>query len=233
MVIKMSKLTIRWLGQSGYILSGGGTVICIDPYLSDIVNEVAGRPRTREIPVRPGDLRADVLICTHNHLDHVDKGAIPFMKKDKMMFCAPSDCEETLKQLGVTHYTAFDEGAKVKAGGFEISAVFADHTVPAVGVLVKYEGKTLYFSGDTYYNKKLESIKCDFMFICINGKLGNMNADDAVKLTNIIKPKTAVPNHYDMFESNSENPEVYAKRVKNGFIMEFNREYEVSDTCLI
>ena len=60
-----------------------------------------------------------------------------------------------------------------------------------------------------------------------------MSADDAVKLTNIIKPKTAVPNHYDMFESNSENPEVYAKSVKNGFIMEFNREYEVSDTCLI
>ena len=132
MVIKMSKLTIRWLGQSGYILSGGGTVICIDPYLSDIVNEAAGRPRAREIPVCPEDLRADVLICTHNHLDHVDKGAIPFMKKDKMMFCAPSDCEETLKQLGVTHYTAFDEGAKVKVGGFEISAVFADHTVPAV-----------------------------------------------------------------------------------------------------
>ena len=60
-----------------------------------------------------------------------------------------------------------------------------------------------------------------------------MNVNDAIKLTNIIKPKMAVPNHYDMFESNSENPENYIEYVSNGFIMEFNKDYEVKDGCLI
>lgn len=221
-------MKIRWLGQSGYILSDEKTAICIDPYLSDVVNRVANRPRMRPVPVEPENLRADAVICTHNHLDHTDIDAIPKMSRD-ITFYAPTDCEKTLRELGAEKYIPFDEGAEYKIGDFKIRAAFAEHTVPAVGVIVEYDGKTLYFSGDTYYNKKLESIKCDFMFICINGKLGNMNADEAVKLTNIIAPAVAVPNHYDMFESNSENPEVYTSRVKHGVILDFDREYTLEE----
>ena len=225
-------MKIKWLGQSGYILSDEQTVICIDPYLSDCVNRIASRPRLKDVPIKPQDLKADAVICTHNHVDHVDIDAIPLMDKD-IAFYAPTDCKDTLAQLGVTKYMPFDEGMAYNIGDFKISAVFADHTVPAVGVIIEYGGEVLYFSGDTYYNKKLEDIKCDYMFICINGKLGNMNVVEAVKLANIIKPKIAVPNHYDMFESNSENPHKFTDSVKGGFIMEFNKDYEVKDGCLI
>ena len=225
-------LKIRWIGQSGYILTDGETTICIDPYLSDVVNRVAQRPRTRPVPVKPEELRADAVICTHNHLDHVDIDAIPLMDKS-ITFYAPTDCEKTLKELGVKKYLSFDEGEGYEIGNFKITAVFADHTVPAVGVLINYDDTTLYFSGDTYYNDKLENIKCDIMFICINGRMGNMNVSEAVKLANIIRPGVAVPNHYDMFESNSEDPAKFTNNVKNGFIMEFDKEYEVKDKCLI
>lgn len=60
-----------------------------------------------------------------------------------------------------------------------------------------------------------------------------MNVSEAVKLANIIRPGVAVPNHYDMFESNSEDPAKFTNNVKNGFIMEFDKEYEVKDKCLI
>ena len=225
-------MKIKWLGQSGYVLSDANTTICIDPYLSDCVNRIAKRLRQRPVPISPQDFRADAVICTHNHIDHVDIDAIPLMDKN-IIFYAPTDCQETLLQLGVAKYMPFDEGMSYSIGKFGISAVFAEHTVPAVGVLVEYGGEALYFSGDTYYNKKLENVKCDYMFICINGKLGNMNADEAVKLAGIIKPKLAVPNHYDMFESNSENPHNFADRAENGFIMAFDKEYEVKDGCLI
>lgn len=228
----MGKLKIKWLGQSGYLLWDEETAICIDPYLSDIVNEVAKRPRTRPVPLKPEDLKADALICTHNHLDHVDKGAIPLMEKN-MVFYAPKDAEETLREMGVINYMPFDEGQSYKIGDFKITATFAEHSIPAVGVMAEYKGIKLYFSGDTLYNEKLENIRCDLCFICINGKLGNMNVEEAVKLTNIIKPKVAVPNHYDMFESNSEDPGKYINRVENGFVMEFNKEYEVDEKCLI
>lgn len=225
-------MKIKWLGQSGYILSDGVTTICIDLYLSDCVNRIAKRPRVRPVPVRPQELNADAVICTHNHLDHIDIDAIPLMSKD-IAFFAPTDCREHLLGLGVTKYMPFDEGMNYSIGNFKISATFADHTVPAVGALIEFNNERLYFSGDTYYNKKLEDIKCDYMFICINGKLGNMDVCEAAELVSVIKPKIAVPNHYDMFVSNSEDPEKFTDKVQKGFIMEFNREYEVKDGCLI
>lgn len=224
-------MKIRWLGQSGYILSDGTTEICIDPYLSDVVNKVANRPRVREIPIAPEDLKSDIVICTHNHLDHIDTDSIPLMDKRNMTFLAPSECRQVLTDMGVENFEAFDEGRTVKYGDFEITATFADHTVASVGVLITHKGERLYFSGDTEYNKKLEEIRCDYMFICINGRLGNMNVCEATKLTNIINPKLAIPNHYDMFESNSEDPKKFD--VAQRFIMEFDKEYEVIGGCLI
>ena len=67
------------------------------------------------------------------------------------------------------------------------------------------------------------------MFVCINGKLGNMNADEAAKLTKIINPLVGVPTHYGMFASNTEDPEKYTSQIDNGFIMDFNKEYTISE----
>lgn len=228
----MYHLKIRWIGQSGYILNDGINEICIDPYLSNVVDRIAKRGRMVEAPFMPEKLKSDVVICTHNHLDHVDIDAIPLMKKENMLFLAPSDAENTLLECGVVNYKVFDKGTVVKIGDFKLEAVFADHTVPAVGVIVKHRVITMYFSGDTEYNEKLEELKnynIDIMFVCINGKLGNMNVDDAIELTKIINPKVGVPTHYGMFESNTENPENYTSKLKCGFEMKYNKEYDAEE----
>ena len=94
-------LKIRWIGQSGYILNDGINEICIDPYLSNVVDRIAKRGRMVEAPFLPEELKCDAVICTHNHLDHVDIDAIPLMKKENMLFLAPSDAENTLLECGV------------------------------------------------------------------------------------------------------------------------------------
>ena len=223
-------LKIKWIGQSGYILNDGTSEICIDPYLSNVVDRIAKRGRMVETPFSPEELKSDVVICTHNHLDHVDIDAIPLMKKENMLFLAPDDAKNTLLECGVINFKSFDEGTAVKIGDFELKAVFAYHTVPAVGVIVNHNAISMYFSGDTEYNEKLEELKeynIDIMFICINGKLGNMNVDDAVKLTKTINPKIGIPAHYGMFESNTEDPKNYTSSLKCGFEMEYNTEYDV------
>ena len=45
-------MIIRALGQSGYILKTEHSELIIDPYLSDSVNRVAGRPRLLPIPIK-------------------------------------------------------------------------------------------------------------------------------------------------------------------------------------
>ena len=36
-----------------------------------------------------------------------------------------------------------------------------------------------------------------------------------------------IPNHYDMFESNSENPALFTDNIRGGKTLEFNREYDL------
>ncbi len=226
-----NELTIRWIGQGGYLFSDGEATVCIDPYLSDVVNRVAGRGRMVKAPFAPAELKCDAVICTHDHLDHVDIDAIPEMDKS-IPFYAPSHAEKTLRACGVTKYNPFDEGAKYTVGAFTLEAVYALHSVPAIGVLVHHGDLTIYISGDTEYDERLEALKdrkIDVMIICINGRLGNMNAEDAARLTKILSPKVAIPTHYGMFESNTENPEVYTSKIDCGYILDYNRAYAVKE----
>ena len=232
----MGSLKIRWIGQGGYLLSDGNNTICIDPYLSNVVDRVAKRGRMVKAPFSPEELRCDAVVCTHNHLDHVDIDAIPLMDKESMLFLAPVDAKQTLESCGITKYIPFDEGATCEIGSFHLTAVYACHSVPAIGVLVRHGGRTLYLSGDTEYHKRLEEladVKIDVMIICINGRLGNMNVDEAVKLTGIIAPKLGIPTHYGMFESNTEDPSKYTSRLDCGYELEYNKEYDVEELlCL-
>ncbi len=220
-------MKIRWIGQGGYLLSDNDTTICIDPYISDAVERISGKKRLVKAPFHPSELKANAVICTHDHLDHVDTDAIPFM--NELCFFAPSSAEKTIRSCGVTAYTQFDVGTSVMVGEFELTAVFADHTVPAIGVIVRHKDSTLFFTGDTFYNEKLIHQGIDILFVCINGKLGNMNVYEAIKLVGEINPKVAVPAHYGMFAENTEDPKKFTSAIENGFEMEYNKEYECEE----
>jgi len=216
------------IGQSGYIIRTDSTEIIIDPYLSDVVNEVAGRPRLLPVPIMPQDICADVVICTHNHLDHLDVASIPFMREEQL-FITTHDGKAKLTGLERHNVIALRIGESVTIGDVEITGVYAKHTVEAFGVILKAEEKTLYFSGDTLYDDRLLEIaqyKPDITFVCINGKLGNMNVEDALAVAKAIGAPINIPSHYDMFASNAENPELFASFIGGGKILEYNKVYE-------
>lgn len=232
-------MQIQWHGQSGYILNDGKCEIAIDLYLSDIVEKVANRPRMKKALIKPKDLKSDVVICTHDHLDHLDTDAIFLMNKEDMLFLSPSSAKEKLLELGVKNHKTLDEKESLFVGDFEIIAVKAIHSVDAIGLVIRHNGITMYFSCDTEFSEELFEIKkynADIMFVCINGKLGNMDVSDAVRFTKEIAPKVAIPSHYGMFESNTEDPKKFTDKIDNGFIMEYGKKYEIEEVlqeCLI
>lgn len=224
-------MIIRYLGQSGYLLKTENTQIVIDPYLSDSVNRVANTPRVLPIPVAAKDLECDAVVSTHSHLDHLDPDTVAEMNNEQF-FITTNMGKEKLLEMGRKNVKALNVGDSEVVGDFRITAVFADHTVEAFGVLIEVEGKKLYFSGDTLYNEKLFDISAyqpDVTFICINGRLGNMNVTEALETAKKIGAKVNVPNHYDMFESNSENPLLFSEHIEGGFVMEFDKEYNICD----
>ena len=228
-------MTIRPLGQSGYILKTKNSEIIIDPYLSDSVNRVAGRPRLLPLPISPADISCDAVICTHDHLDHLDPDTVAEINS-RQLFITTNEGKEKLKSLGKENVIAINEGESISFRDFEITVVFADHTVEAFGVIVRAEDITIYFSGDTLYNEKLFDIadhRPDVTFICINGRLGNMSVEEALIVAERIGAKVNIPNHYDMFASNSEDPRLFADNIDGGFIMEFNKSYTLDSSLLL
>jgi L-ascorbate 6-phosphate lactonase len=47
------------------------------------------------------------------------------------------------------------------------------------------------------------------MLVPINGKWGNLNAEQAAELTAAVGPRYVFPNHYDLMALNAENPETF------------------------
>jgi L-ascorbate metabolism protein UlaG (beta-lactamase superfamily) len=60
-------MRVEWYGQSAFRLSDGGVTVAIDPF-GDL-SALTARGRRWEYPPIEG-LRADLLLVTHEHLDH-------------------------------------------------------------------------------------------------------------------------------------------------------------------
>ncbi len=66
-------MKITWLGQAGLLIQTRGIKVMIDPYLSDSVEKINPKNYRRvAVDSRFLEIMPDVLICTHNHLDHTD-----------------------------------------------------------------------------------------------------------------------------------------------------------------
>lgn len=211
-------IQVEWLGQAGYLIRVGETVICIDPYLSDCVFEVEGLPRMVAPPISPAELRCDLLIATHDHMDHLDPVAVAEMDRRQICFAGPKSCVAHFMQLGIgsDNLLPFDRGQQGKVGDVRLTAVFADHTPDSIGVLLEAEGKRLYFTGDTLYNEALgeDAAPVDVLFCCINGKLGNMTAEQAAEVAESLHPKLVIPNHFGMFAANTVDPSGFLADMK-------------------
>ncbi len=222
-------MRLRWLGQSGYWLQSGAATLLIDPYLSDIVYEKEGMMRLFPPPFTPEEVTADAVICTHDHMDHLDPVAAERMPKGTR-FITTHGGRAHLHRLGQSNVTALSVGESVSVGDFTVTSVFARHSCEAFGLLVVCKGRRLYFSGDTLFDEALFDLsKCkpDFTFICINGKLGNMNVEEALRVAGAIGAPVNVPNHYGMFAENTEDPHSFADRIAGGRILERDIIYEI------
>lgn len=223
-------MMIRFLGQSGYELCSGSTRILIDPYFSDIVGRLQGRPRLHPIPMTPEEMPCDAVLCTHNHLDHLDPETVVQFPQMQKFYTTAGGCQ-ALCELGRTNCTPIAPEQTIAVGDFSVTAVPAFHSTEAVGLIVKAEDITLYISGDTLFHEELFKIadyKPDVTLICINGRLGNMTCEEALVTAKAIGAPINIPNHYDMFASNSEDPHRFADHIPGGKILEFNIAYCVN-----
>jgi L-ascorbate metabolism protein UlaG (beta-lactamase superfamily) len=209
-------MEITWLSQGSFLFESDGARILIDPYMSDCL-EFKGLKRLVDFPLTFEELRPDILICTHDHLDHLDPGTVREIAAlyPECLIAGPVSCCRHFRKLEIPEKSIkkLECGKVFELNGTKITPVFALHTEPeATGLLIEAGGKRVYLSGDTEYDDKLINDftrGCDLLLICINGRLGNMSLEKALKVAENIKPRIALPMHYGLFAENTADPKPF------------------------
>lgn len=219
-----------WIGQAGLLFEKDGFKIMVDPYLSNSVEKInSNNYRRVAVDERFLEIKPDVMIFTHNHLDHYDPETVVHFineKSDILVLAAKSVWDEVRKIGGNNNYVIFDRYTSWTENGIKFTAVKAEHSdITPIGVIIDDGEKKYYITGDTLYNEEIfKDIPEDIyaLFLPINGVGNNMNMTDAARFAKIVNAEKTIPIHIGMFDEltaddfDCENkiiPEIY-KEIK-------------------
>jgi L-ascorbate 6-phosphate lactonase len=209
--VEAGTLAFWWLYQAGIVLkSPGGTIVAVDPYLSESVMRSYKLPRGVASPLDAADADVDALLATHSHEDHLDPDSIEgFLGHPRTRFIGPPMAVEKVLATGVEadRTTPVGRGDVAYVGDIEVRAVHARHlfglepTPDAVGFVLSAAGVAIYHSGDTEYDSEIihDTRGVGTSLICINGTTGNMNVHEAALLAWQQGAGLAIPFHYGLW----------------------------------
>jgi L-ascorbate 6-phosphate lactonase len=185
-------IALWYLGQSGFVVKAGGTVLYLDPYLSDFLETyTTGRPdhdpRRFTPPLRPDEIdNADFVFGSHWHYDHIDP---PTMKaaaerRAGARLIVPRCARKALVELGIPagRFADVETDVETRLGELSFTAIPSAHETlerdpacgyPYWGYLIAVNGVAIYHSGDCIpYDGLLERLRkrVDVAMLPINGR---------------------------------------------------------------
>lgn len=221
---------VFWLGQATFVYkSASGRIVAVDPYFSDIVERRVGWQRLWEPAFDARELPADVVVTTHNHLDHLDPEAVAAIAqaRPEARFVGPQSCVESFRRLGIApeRIVRLERGQAAVVAGVRIEAVAAEHMPVgdeepfAIGVVMTLDGIRVYQTGDTVYSPAVAAAgrglgPIDVLVVPINGNYGVMNSVDAARYTRDVEPRVVIPCHYGMFANNTADPYLFVHQLR-------------------
>jgi L-ascorbate metabolism protein UlaG (beta-lactamase superfamily) len=166
--------------QSSFLIKSRDVVIYVDPH-----------------QIKEGE-KADLILVTHEHFDHLDPASIAALRKHDAVIVANASCARRLEDQG--RVVALEEGQTASEKGVDIRAVagYNEHHPRGfnVGFLFKVAGKTIYHAGDTGRVPEMAELgPIDVALIPIGGTY-TMDEEEAAALVRDLKPKVVIPMHY-------------------------------------
>lgn len=223
------QLALWALGQSGFVLKSGNTLLTIDPYLSDSVEKLPGPRRAFPAPLRAGELtQLTGVLATHEHLDHADpETLVPLLTASpqaKLVTSRQAAAMCSAAGIPVERIITPRLGDAVQLGEATVIPVPAAHYAVEIddkgysrwmGFLVELNGVSVYHAGDTISHpaivQALKDRTVDIALLPINGRdagrekqdiIGNLWPDEALDLAEQLSARVMIGTHNDLFEIN-------------------------------
>ncbi len=183
-------LVITFLGHGSLMMTFEGKTIHVDPYSE--AADYTGLPK------------ADLVILTHDHYDHLDPAAYEAVWKDGATTVGTKTCEEKVRNC------VFLENGETKTVlGLTIEAVPAYnvlHKRPdgqpfhpkgyGNGYILTFGDKRIYIGGDTENIQEMESLEnIDVAFLPMNLPY-TMTPEMVAEAARTFRPKILYPYHY-------------------------------------
>lgn len=213
-------MKITWLGQAGLMFEINNKTIIVDPYLSDSVEKINPKNK-RRVSVNNEflEVKPDIIILTHDHLDHTDPETLKHYLTPDSGICvlASGNAWENVRKFGGNNnYVLFNRHTIWNEYGIKFTAVKAEHSdACAIGVIIEAEDTKYYITGDTLYNSEIfDDLPRDisYIFLPINGLGNNMNMTDANYFCQRVGAK-AIPMHCGLFDNIDMNNFEYENKV--------------------
>jgi len=207
-------VTVTWYGHAAVGITGDGTDILIDPFLTG--NPVAA--------ARPDTVQAHYILVTHGHGDHLGD-TIAIAKRTGAQVISNYEIATYCQNQGVNaHPLHIGGGITLPFGKVKLTIAHHGSSLPdgsyggnPTGVIVTIGGKTIYHAGDTglFYDMKLigERHPLDVALLPIGGNF-TMDVDDAVYAANLLHPQVVIPMHYDTFDLIKADVQEFRRKVE-------------------
>lgn len=196
----MRSARLSWLGQSGFLIELAGARVLVDAFL-------AAHPERQVVSELPPGAASslDVIACTHEHLDHLDRECVPELctSSPGARVVVPEPIVEIVAGLGIDRdrVIGLQPGRPVEVAGITIHALPAMHGLhPAdaynfgqamsgglyrfLGFVFEGAGVAIYHAGDTIpyagLSDRLRELHVDLALLPINGRDARREALDMV-----------------------------------------------------
>ncbi len=197
---------IEWLGHDSFRLSDGTKVVYIDPW-----------------KLKSHEPKADLILITHDHFDHLSKEDVDQLKKADTVIVAPPPAAQQL--TGNVRNARPNDSMTV--AGIQVETVpaynlnkfrepgkpFHPKEAGYVGYIVTLGGKRIYHMGDTDHVPEINKVKCDIALVPVSGTYV-MTAPEAIEAVNTFKPGKAIPMHYNDIVGTQKDAEEFKKQAK-------------------
>jgi len=199
-------IKVHWLGHDSFVLQGSKTVI-LDPYRAK------------------GDYKADILLISHEHYDHLSDDDIRRFTTPATVMVAATMCEEPLKKYH-NEKKFISPGSKTEVEGVGIEAipayninkfrepgkVFHPRADEKNGYVVTLDGVRFYHAGDSDATTEMKAVDVDVAFLPVSG-IYVMTAEEAADAAKSMKAKVVVPMHIEAGIGTMADAEKFKKLV--------------------